>query len=288
MEFRYNGNANKGGIYKITNTQNGRAYYGSAKGFKQRWSQHASSLRKNKHSNRFLQADYNKCLDENGTENFLIFEVLEVVEDSKEERLKREENYLKQHFDDGEECYNLCTRAISKEGHWPKNPKETKRKQSEAAKRRMLTPEGREQIEKALLIGQQTGFRKGLKHTEETKEKMSATRIGKRHTAETRQKMSKIRKGKPGAWIGKKHTEETKRKISANAKKRTILASNTETKEEQIFFSIKEAHQCLNISKVSISRVLSGTYRQVKKYTFKYITKSTNNESTSNTCQESN
>ena len=85
MEFKYEGNSLKSGVYKITNTANGRVYYGSAKEFKRRWKGHEYSLRSGKHSNRFLLADYNKC----GTDAF-VFEVLEIVDGTKEERLLKE------------------------------------------------------------------------------------------------------------------------------------------------------------------------------------------------------
>jgi group I intron endonuclease len=61
MLFDYQGNSLKSGVYKLTNLSNNRIYIGSAKGFKQRWYKHHYALKNNKHSNRFLQADYNKC-----------------------------------------------------------------------------------------------------------------------------------------------------------------------------------------------------------------------------------
>ena len=47
---------------------------------------------------------------------------------------------------------------------------------------------------------------KGLKHTEETKKKMSEASMGKKHSEESKIKMSKAQKGR-------KHSEETKKKI---------------------------------------------------------------------------
>jgi len=137
MEYKYDGHSLKSGIYKITNKINGRIYIGSAKLFKVRWSQHSSSLRSQKHNNKFLQADFNKC----GEEAF-VFEVIEVTEGkSKEERLLIEEGYIKQHYDSGDMCYNLCSKAISREGYPSKNPEETKRKISAATKKRWQDPE---------------------------------------------------------------------------------------------------------------------------------------------------
>lgn len=140
MEYKYEGNSLKSGIYKLTNKLNGRIYIGSAKEFKRRWSQHSFSLRNQKHQNKFLQADFNKC----GEEAF-VFEVMEVTDGkTKEERLTIEEGYIKQHYDNGKSCYNLCSRAISREGYPSKDPEKTRQKQSEAQKKRYENPEIRQ------------------------------------------------------------------------------------------------------------------------------------------------
>jgi len=140
MEYKYEGHSLKSGIYKITNKLNGRIYIGSAKRFKERWKQHSYSLRKQKHSNRFLQADFNKC----GEEAF-VFEVIEVTEGkTKDERLLIEEGYIKQYFDKGDNCYNLCDKAISREGASSTTPEETKAKISAASKEAWKTEGYRE------------------------------------------------------------------------------------------------------------------------------------------------
>ena len=139
MEYKYEGHSLKSGIYKIINKSNGRIYIGSAKEFKARWKSHASSLRNQKHNNKFLQADFNKC----GEEAF-VFEVVEVTEGkTKEERLFIEEGYIKQHYDSGVACYNLCDRAISREGNLSKDPEATAKKCSEKQKQLWQDPEER-------------------------------------------------------------------------------------------------------------------------------------------------
>lgn len=102
MKIDYKGQANSNGIYRIINTVNQRVYYGSAKRFKSRFASHNNLLLNNKHSNAFLQFDYNKC----GTMAF-VFEVVELVEGTKQDRLKREQFYIDQYFDGGKNCYNL-------------------------------------------------------------------------------------------------------------------------------------------------------------------------------------
>lgn len=223
MEYKYDGHSFKSGIYQITNKINGRIYIGSAKRFIERWQSHTYSLRKQKHSNRFLQADFNKC----GEEAF-VFEVVEVTEGkSKEERLLIEEGYIKQYYDSGNQCYNLCNRAISREGEKSKDSEETRRRMSESQKRRYENnPELRKHLSEAIAVTKNTpeviqrqseasklmwqdpayieklrptiekiaGWNKGMKMPEMSGE--NHPRFGKRHSEESIAKMKESLKGK--------------------------------------------------------------------------------------------
>lgn len=102
MEIKLGGFANEGGIYKISNKQNNRIYIGSTSCFKKRFKKHKNDLEMNRHANTFLQNDFNKC----GTNAFLI-EVIEVIKGEKENRLKREQFFVDQFYDDRKQCYNL-------------------------------------------------------------------------------------------------------------------------------------------------------------------------------------
>lgn len=62
------------GIYRITCTANGKIYIGSAMDFNKRWKNHRVGLNNNNHSNRHLQAAWNKY----GKDAF-IFEIIEFV-----------------------------------------------------------------------------------------------------------------------------------------------------------------------------------------------------------------
>ena len=66
-------------IYKITNIVNNKCYIGQAKNYKQRFQQHISALRKNKHENQYLQYSWNFY----GEENFK-FEVIDCTENYNE------------------------------------------------------------------------------------------------------------------------------------------------------------------------------------------------------------
>lgn len=72
------GSKNICGIYKITNLINNKIYIGSSKKILSRWRNHISELKNNKHSNMFLQEEWN----EYGAEAF-VFEVVEECEESK-------------------------------------------------------------------------------------------------------------------------------------------------------------------------------------------------------------
>lgn len=151
MRFNFDGHSLKSGIYKITNTYTSRVYIGQAKEFKRRWNGHKNSLVNGKHQNQFFQADFNKCREALGHDDFLEFHVVEVMEDStKEQRNKREEELIATVFDYGKQCYNLTTKAISREGKPSKNAEETSRKISEATKAARARPEVQEKQSKRM------------------------------------------------------------------------------------------------------------------------------------------
>lgn len=66
--------------------------------------------------------------------------------------------------------------------------------------------------------------KKGFKHTDETKKKISISHIGigkgHHHSEETKKKISNALKGRPGGMLGKHHSKEWKEKRSILAKKR--------------------------------------------------------------------
>lgn len=107
MIFEYRGFSKLGGIYQIKNTISGGVYVGSTKEFKCRWPDHARSLKNHKHKTKHLQNAYNKYLLEHGTDDFLEFSILELMENStKEERLIREEWWINKFTEDGFDLYN--------------------------------------------------------------------------------------------------------------------------------------------------------------------------------------
>lgn len=143
MKYKFHENELLAGIYKIQNLSNQRIYIGSAVRFKNRWTNHLNALKANRHENMFLQADFNKL----GKDAFK-FEILEITNGTKEERLKIEERYILQFFGDYSKCYNLSKRAISPAAP-SKTPEATKQKRSKSAKINWQTIEYRQKITSA-------------------------------------------------------------------------------------------------------------------------------------------
>lgn len=133
MKFVYQEHSLKPGIYKIVNVHTNRTYVGQAKEFKERWKGHRSSLLSNRHRNKFIQADFAKCLTLLGHDDFLEFYVLEVMEDSsKEERNKRQEWWISEVKKEGN-CYNLL-KGTSQTTHVFKNLESFSKQVSETMK----------------------------------------------------------------------------------------------------------------------------------------------------------
>lgn len=94
------------GIYKITNMNNGKCYYGSTDNLKRREKVHFTLLGRNAHENPHLQASYNIY----GKEAFK-FEIIEQIDGLRgqelEEKLSEKEQIFLDVFAGTESCYNI-------------------------------------------------------------------------------------------------------------------------------------------------------------------------------------
>jgi group I intron endonuclease len=116
------------GIYKITNIVNNKIYIGSAYNISNRFSVHVYTLNNNKHKNKHLQFAWNKY----GKINFK-FEIIELVH--KEQLLLREQYWIDLYKPYQKNIgYNMAKKAGNTAGI--KASEQTRRKQSEAAKKR--------------------------------------------------------------------------------------------------------------------------------------------------------
>lgn len=193
------------GIYIIINVKNGKVYIGQTVDFNRRWSDHKKTLNKDKHTNGHLQAAWNKY----GSKSFKFLK-LEYCEF--EQLDEREQHHLNIYMAKGM-CYNIAKDVRSSmRGRSPS--KETRQKQSEAAKRR--SPVSEETRQK---IGRVS---KGIVRSEETRRKMSDAKKGHAVSEETRHKLSEANKNM---------SEEKKRKIS-DANREAIKNMSAETRRK--------------------------------------------------------
>lgn len=161
MKTLYHEHSEHAGIYKIVNLENGRIYIGSTTVFRKRFKSHNHTLTSGKHTNKFLQNDFNKY----GTDNFLI-EVLQHVVfsendcliEKKKKLLAVEQIYIDKYYDGQKNCYNLrkdaadsrqgskAIKEVNREtdGRCKSPTKETLKKRGEAIRTAKSTQEQKE------------------------------------------------------------------------------------------------------------------------------------------------
>lgn len=221
------------GIYRITNTVNGKVYIGSASCTGGRFKAHQYRLRAGSHHSVKLQRAWDKY-----GEAAFVFEIIERVEDGS--LIEREQHWI-DHYDAARSGYNVASVAGRTAGVlWseerkraasermlgvPKSPEhrsamsacrvgkkhseETRRRISERARARYQDPE------QAAKAGRHN---LGRKHSEEVRQRMSAAHVA-RYTPEERAKCAERARGR-------KHTEEAKAKI-AESNRRRIYSPET-------------------------------------------------------------
>lgn len=213
MKKVYKGHANKSGVYKIVNTTNGRIYIGSCKLFKVRAREHLKALSENRHSNKFLQNDFNKC-----GEIAFEFHVIEVVGSGQKNRLLVEQQYIDQHYDKQKQCYNIARQTNnSSRSCFSKSPEETRKKLSKAQKGKKVSMKTRKKISRA---------RKDIKFSEEHKNKLAAKKKGKKLSQATRQKMSQAHKT-PEALSRLKETYDKHKKYIIARQQEAVSKTHT-------------------------------------------------------------
>jgi len=192
-------------IYIIQNKVNDKVYIGMTKGVSRRFSDHRRNLRNNNHVNKYLQSAWNSYGE-------TLFDFYVVCECTHIEEAKNIETMYIGWFKDIGLCYNLTEggeclpsrlghkqtpelikkRVEARRGY--KHSEETKekirqgnlgKKWSEETRKnfkgRVITEEQKSKISNTLK-GRYSGKNNpmyGKKHSEETKEKLSAARIGK-------------------------------------------------------------------------------------------------------------
>jgi group I intron endonuclease len=167
------------GIYKITNTINGKYYIGSSVDITNRWHNHKSKLKSNDHINPHLQNAYNLY----GIDSFK-YSIMLICD--KHNLLLYEQIVL----DNLNHSYNLA-----KDARAPNTGKKNSKEAIEKFRR----------------------ARMGHPVSEETRKKISESlkgHPGHKHTKESRKKISLSKKGLPSPMLGRKHSDETKKLMS--------------------------------------------------------------------------
>lgn len=148
----------RAGVYKISNSSNGKCYIGSSIDIDRRRLEHFSALLHNKHINQHLQNAYNKygreCFE------FEIIEIVEITDNIKQNLLSREQFWI----DNIKPEYNILLvagstlgyhhteetkRRISKTTTGVKKSAEHSRHISEGQKGKILTEEHKEKLSQA-------------------------------------------------------------------------------------------------------------------------------------------
>ena len=165
------------GIYKITNTANGKFYIGSSVNIERRWNEHKRELKNNRHHSILLQRAFLKY----GEDSFSF----EIIENTDEKNLLKREQYYLDKLKPYEKNigYNISPKAQNNVMRGEKHPL-YKKGHTEETKKKM----------------------RNRKVTTETKKKMSVNHAnvngeknpmyGKKHTADAKKKMSVKNKGK--------------------------------------------------------------------------------------------
>lgn len=220
----------KGGIYKIINVFNNKFYVGSAVNFKRRKRVHWWRLRRGDHSNKHLQAAWNKY----GEKAFTFVIVEECPEGA--DILAIENVWLKEHV--GKDyCYNSATDATAPTLGWygEKNPM--------WGKTFSHTPEALIKIRQAST---------GRKHTADTKQRIKNYLIGKPRPAEVRAKIAAGVSGERNPNYGKPRDASFIEKVSRRV---VIIKPDGETK---LYPSIKALREDLGIKPPTVNRALKS------------------------------
>ena len=258
-------------IYLLRNIINNKIYVGQAKNFYNRMTKYRLGYEKNR--------VIGKALEEYGLENFEV-SILEKNLEIKD--LDKYEQYWMDFYESYNENigYNICKKAHSTQGY--KHTEESKKKMSEIKKAFFKANPN-------FLCGENNPMY-GKHPSQETRDKMSKSRLGNQNAKGCKWTMSEEQKekhrlsmlGKQNC-LGRKLSKETKIKIG-NSNKGRIVSQETRNKistansvkvlcveKNLIYNSIKEASTILGIDKTSISKCCKGKQLTAGNFHWEYV-----------------
>jgi len=171
------------GIYKITNTENGKVYVGQSVTVNARLHRHRVSLAGGYHDNQYLQRSWDKY-----GEGCFTFEVIQRVDDV--EKLTGIEQHWMDTLRAAEEEYGYNLRPAADTNKGFHHTEETKRKIGEASKRMVRTPEWNANIS----AGRK---RSGYRHPPEVLKRMSEKMMGRIVPRDQVERSAASRRGVP-------------------------------------------------------------------------------------------
>lgn len=278
------------GVYAIVCTKTGRVYIGStSRSFSGRWSQHKRELRRGKHSNRFLQASWNKYGEQ-------CFSFVVMLRCEPADCVQQEQKLIDcMNVCDRRIGFNLCPRAGSVRGlkHTAETIERIRqlnrgRKQSpEEIERRACQLRGRKRSpEVCARISEAIKGRKmsqafkdacrkrrlGAKQTPEAIAKTAAANRGRRHSPDTLNRLSAIAKAKgipryvqESAWAanrGRKQPPEIVEQRASKLRGRKMPADAIERSAAKQRGRKRTPEQCRRNSQSQLGKKLSEEHKK--------------------------
>lgn len=250
----------KSGIYRITNTINGKVYIGSAKDFEKRWKRHRNDATAGKHSSILFQRSWDKY----GGDSF-VFEIVERIEYDKTSILMREDYwmgvYKSRNPDFG---FNLAPASFGDVLSTHPNRDDIIKRISQTCRENVAKMTCEERVAKWGKFGADNGnYRPDNFHMCHCG---SGIRLSNRDTYCKKCAPAIDRSGDKNSFYGKKHTAETKAKIAASR-----AGKAPSNKKNVIIDGVNAGTVTEVISRFGISASLV-TYRvKSSKYNWSYI-----------------
>jgi group I intron endonuclease len=247
-----------GYIYQILCIKNNKKYIGSTlNNYKKREKQHFYNLETNRHTNKFLQNDYNLY-----SKNSFIFSIIEEIHNVDKYILKEKEDYL---LENETNIYNIYKKGNgSSKGHkWTEEQRKNITGKNNHLKGKKLTEEHKNKIGRKGELNAMYG----KKHTEESREKISENLKGKTKgvlkSEEHKRKISESNKGKHNHHRENNPKFKVTEEIFINIKDDIILLTKEGKYNHQIESTLSEKY---NLGKITISRIRKGQHLFSEKY----------------------